>query len=192
MASLITGIWEQCAAEPSFHLHWEFLKASVTFMLFESASACNQTGELDSKEQVIDHVCEYIDQHLSEELTLKRLADIAGYSPYFFHRLFRQYRSIPPHSYVVNRRLEQAKRMLSEGYTIEAICENVGITPPSYFSYFFQKHTGFPPSRWREIHEVSTDRKTLTAPRKRRAPLQRKLTADPAKKIRPHGPKETS
>ncbi|MDT9027025.1 AraC family transcriptional regulator [Rossellomorea yichunensis] len=37
----------------------------------------------------IDKVVEYIDQHLSEDLSLEQLAKVSTYSPYHFQRLFK-------------------------------------------------------------------------------------------------------
>lgn len=159
MAGLITDVWDRCRAVSDPALEWEFLKAAITFMFFESASDWKQVELPNSHQQVIDAVCEYIDGHLEEDLSLSRLARLSGYSPYFFHRMFSRYRKQPVHKYVTEVRLERAKELLQAGQSVNAVSEQVGVMPQSYFSSFFRKHTRMNPSRWREMHEVSNARR---------------------------------
>jgi AraC family transcriptional regulator len=57
-------------------------------------------------------VQEYIDQHLAEPLALGELAALAALSEYHFARMFRSSFGMPPHQYLLARRLEQACRLL--------------------------------------------------------------------------------
>lgn len=160
MAGLITDVWDQCMTKPQPQLEWAFLKSAITFMLFESASDWNQVELPNSHQQVIDSVCAYIDKNLDKDLSLERVARLSGYSAYFFHRMFRRYRKTPLHRYVTEARVSLAKELLASGHSVCSVSERVGIMPQSYFSSFFQKHTRFNPSRWREMHVVSrTQRK---------------------------------
>ena len=38
--------------------------------------------------QLIEKVLYYVEEHLEEEITYERLAEVFGYSPFHFHRLF--------------------------------------------------------------------------------------------------------
>ena len=59
-------------------------------------------------------ICEYIESHLDQKITLEALATIAGLSTHHFARAFHQSVGMPPHSYLLSRRLERAERMLRE------------------------------------------------------------------------------
>lgn len=58
-------------------------------------------------------------------------------------------------AYLVKKRMDKAKRMLEEGNTsIRTICEEVGISNPSYFSQLFKQYTGKLPSEYKKEYEV--------------------------------------
>src|SRR5262245_13107761 len=58
------------------------------------------------------HVLDYIESHLSHDLTLGELANIADLSLYHFARMFKRTLGMAPHRYVLERRVERAKEML--------------------------------------------------------------------------------
>ena len=155
MAGLITDIWDRCAEKTDPNMEWAFLKSAITFLFFEAVSDRTQIELPSSHQQVVDSICDYIDKHIEEDLSLNRVAQLAGYSPYFFHRMFCQHRKMPLHQYLTEARIHRAKELLQSGQSITAVCKQVGIMPQSYFSSFFRKHTRFSPSKWRELHMVS-------------------------------------
>ena len=57
---------------------------------------------------------EYIERHLKEPLTLRRIADAAGYSPWYAERLFREAAGMSPFEYVRARRLTRAALVLRD------------------------------------------------------------------------------
>jgi AraC family transcriptional regulator len=73
----------------------------------EATSSAGQLGVLQ-RHRVID----LIDSQLGSDLSLTRLADEAGISPYRFGRAFKATFGVTPHSYVLDRRLESAMRAL--------------------------------------------------------------------------------
>ena len=54
---------------------------------------------------------EFIDQNLSENITLEDLAGLAGLSSYHFSRKFKADLGIAPHAYVLSRRIDRAKSL---------------------------------------------------------------------------------
>lgn len=61
---------------------------------------------------ILKHLLEWIDQNLHLRLTLSDLAQQTHLSEYHFAHMFRQSMNIPPHKYVMQRRLELAHRAL--------------------------------------------------------------------------------
>jgi transcriptional regulator GlxA family with amidase domain len=57
-------------------------------------------------------VRDYVPAHLDDNLLLTVLADIACLSPYHFSRSFKQAAGVGPQRYVIQRRVERAKRLL--------------------------------------------------------------------------------
>src|SRR5262249_59361551 len=57
---------------------------------------------------------ECIEEHLDSELSLDELAAVAHLSPYHFAREFKTSTGLPPHQYVIARRIERAKQLLRD------------------------------------------------------------------------------
>ncbi len=67
---------------------------------------------LRTSQRALGEVCDYIDAHLAEVLTVNKLAAVAGLSPTHFNRTFRDQIGEPPHRYVHGRRLDRAQKLI--------------------------------------------------------------------------------
>ncbi|NWF59025.1 MAG: helix-turn-helix transcriptional regulator [Fischerella sp.] len=94
---------------------------------------------------------EYINENLEQDLTLAEIAAAVGMSMYHFSRLFKQSTGLSPHQYVMNCRIEKAKKLLvlSEE-TINQICQQVGFQNQSHFTSVFRRLIGITPKVYRE------------------------------------------
>lgn len=98
------------------------------------------------------HVTQFIDDNLARALPLAELSAEAHLSQYHFARLFKESVGIPPHRFVVQRRIERACALLIEGHlSIDAIARAVGFRTRSHFSMVFHRHTGSPPTVYRAV-----------------------------------------
>jgi AraC-like DNA-binding protein len=98
-------------------------------------------------------ICDYIESHLDQKVGLDNLAALAGLSTHHFARAFHQSVGMPPHSYLLNRRLEQVERMLRETQLpLSEIALATGFSDQSHLARHFRRRTGISPShaRWRE------------------------------------------
>ncbi len=93
----------------------------------------------------------YIDAHLEEEsLSVVAVAAHVYLNPVYFGRVFKQTFKMTFKQYLLQRRMELAKLLLSDGQmSISRICEQVGIGDPSYFSRLFKQYTGMLPSEFK-------------------------------------------
>jgi AraC family transcriptional regulator len=95
-------------------------------------------------------VIAYIEEHLTEQISLVTLARLARLSQHHFCRAFKQSFGIPPHKYHLNRRMQHAKALLSDQATsITEIGLRLGYSNSSSFTLAFRKLTGQSPSRFR-------------------------------------------
>jgi AraC family transcriptional regulator len=95
-------------------------------------------------------VADYIEEHLSENITLRQLAAVAQLSHYHFARAFRQSFGIPPHHYHMNRRMERAKAMLeSPAQTVTEVGVMLGFAETSSFTSSFRRSVGVTPTDYR-------------------------------------------
>ena len=96
-------------------------------------------------ERVINHVAE----HLDEELDLERLARIACFSPYHFHRIYHAMQGETARDTVRRLRLHRAALELIAGdVPIERIARRAGYASQAAFTRAFRSSYGLPPGRY--------------------------------------------
>ncbi|HEY7551105.1 MAG TPA: AraC family transcriptional regulator [Hyphomicrobiaceae bacterium] len=94
-------------------------------------------------------VSSYIEEHLSEHMSLASLARLVRLSPYHFSRAFKQSFGMPPHRYHTYRRIERAKVLLERhALSVTDIGLRLGFNEASSFTTTFRKVTGLTPSRY--------------------------------------------
>lgn len=95
-------------------------------------------------------VTDYIEENLTKDLTLAEIADVAHMSPHYFSRAFRKTTGVPPHRYVIHRRIEKAKTLLSDNrLPLVEVGLSVGFQNQSHFTTLFHKRTGVTPKVYR-------------------------------------------
>ncbi len=104
----------------------------------------------------------FIDRCYDMPLNLDEISSHACFSRYHFLRLFRQAFDKTPHQYLVERRIEKAKELLStRDLRVTDICFEVGFESLGSFSSLFHKTVGHAPITYRE-----KSRETQAAKRK--------------------------
>jgi AraC family transcriptional regulator len=64
---------------------------------------------------------EYIEEHLDGCPTLAQLAAVVRLNPYHFARQFKAATGLPPHQFVITRRVERAKELLQAGTDLSLV-----------------------------------------------------------------------
>lgn len=109
--------------------------------------------------QLIEKVLYYIDEHICEELTYERLAEVFGYSSFHFHKIFSSVTKLSITEYIRKRRLTMAHRLLCETTeTVADICYKVGFNSIQTFNRAFKDTFGMQPLVARERQEKITNR----------------------------------
>jgi len=95
-------------------------------------------------------VVEYIEDHLDDGLSLEQMAATAHLSVYHFARQFRAATGLPPHQYVISRRVERAKQLLQEGdLSLAVVAAAAGFADQSKLSHTFKRVVGVSPRQFR-------------------------------------------
>jgi AraC family transcriptional regulator len=95
-------------------------------------------------------VLAHIDGHLDQPLPLQDLAEVACFSPYHFHRVFRGMVGESVKEHVRRLRLERAaRRLLRDDSTVLALALDAGYETPESFTRAFQALFGLAPSAFR-------------------------------------------
>ena len=95
----------------------------------------------------VNRVMDYISDHLDEPLPLEKLARLAHFSPFHFHRVFRSVVGEPVHAFVKRLRLERAVFALTHRprENLTAVALRHGFASSSDFSRAFKEAYGFSP-----------------------------------------------
>jgi AraC family transcriptional regulator len=96
-------------------------------------------------------VVAYIEGHLEAGPSLEQMAAVARLSPYHFARQFKRATGLPPHQYVIVRRVERAKQLLQEAsdLTLGQVAARAGFSNQSHFSHHFKHLVGVTPGQFR-------------------------------------------
>lgn len=92
---------------------------------------------------------DYIEAHLTTEITLAALAEICNFSPWYAHRLFREYTSYTPAEYIRRMRLaKSALRLKTEHSKIIDVAFDLGFASVDGFTRAFRKEFGINPGEY--------------------------------------------
>lgn len=105
---------------------------------------------------------DFMESHLVEHLTLRRIARAAAMSPFHFHRAFVQVFRQTPHQYVTQRRLLMAKALLAwSDMPVAEVAYSSGFGSTTTFSSAFRRHLQTSPSAFRRSVDRSQDAQVL-------------------------------
>jgi AraC-like DNA-binding protein len=92
---------------------------------------------------------ELMDCDPTTDHSLWHLSSQVGMSVFLFARVFRELVGIPPHKYLVRRRLQHARDLLRSGMTVTDVCYAAGFNNLSHFTKTFHAYFGMLPSKLR-------------------------------------------
>ncbi len=132
------------AIEPE--MIFEDLNAAV-YVIFRHVNALNSRHE----NVVVDKIKKFINDNISDDLSLENIADKLHYNPSYLSRLFSENTDTTISAYIKECRLNLIKKCLSDkNIMIKDICTMVGIESTNYLSRLFKKELGMSPKDYRE------------------------------------------
>ncbi|MFP4698476.1 MAG: helix-turn-helix domain-containing protein [Eubacteriales bacterium] len=97
----------------------------------------------------IENIIEYIHQNYGEKLVIGELSTLINMSESHFIRKFKKEMDVTPMEYIINLRIEKAKKLLRSGTkNITEIALQCGFNSASHFSASFQKQMGRTPTEY--------------------------------------------
>ena len=101
-------------------------------------------GNVAQTERVIK-AKQFIDKNYGLEINLDAITAAANSSKFHLNREFKRHYGITPSHYLKDKRIIEAKKLLSESSTVTDTCFTVGYDSLSTFSMLFRRWTGFSP-----------------------------------------------
>lgn len=125
--------------------------SALTLLLAPFLRNSRETSFIDGKSTRFISLLSYIEEHLAEGLTLRKLADFCGLNPTYLSNSFAADTGIPLMKYCNQRSVHRALELMwSKKYTFSEIAYLVGMSNVTAFSRLFKKHTGFSPRDMRK------------------------------------------
>src|SRR5215813_6768236 len=100
--------------------------------------------------RALRRVREFIEANLAENISIQELGAIAGLSMYHFARAFKQSVGMPPHAYLVQRRVQRVQDLLTAtDLPLSEIALAAGFADQSHCARRFRQHIGVTPGSYR-------------------------------------------
>jgi len=149
------------------HLFWELIaeykaytekneiENTVTEILFLIVNFINY--KISGASEYIEHTSlqrakEYLMQNHEKDVSLDELAGVMGMSKYHLIRNFTANYGLTPHSFLINVRINNAKKLLRQGNVIIDAALKSGFYDQSHFTKTFLRYVGMTPSVYRNMH----------------------------------------
>ncbi|MDQ0192053.1 AraC family transcriptional regulator [Paenibacillus wynnii] len=154
--------WEIAFTLSDFHIqHIEELKDIPAVDRAQLAALCDFADHVrDSRNSKLSRtaaLCQnYIFNHLYEELSLDKLAGVAGLNGSYLSQLFKKETGIAISDYIQRERIEEGKRLIeAHGITLSDIATRLHFNDQSYFTKVFKKYTGTTPKEYRNNRGIT-------------------------------------
>lgn len=109
-------------------------------------------------QQQMRRVLDFIEEHISQDLSLEALAQEAGFSSSHFARLFRHTTGESPHQFVLHQRIERAQQLLKErDMPLACVALESGFANQSHLTQAFKRHLGLTPRAFRRDRSMCAD-----------------------------------
>jgi AraC-like DNA-binding protein len=106
----------------------------------------------DSK---IECAKDYLHAHYHHDVTLDELAGVVELNRAYLIRAFKKRVGLPPHAYLTQVRLNEAKKQLAQGLPIAEVAISTGFADQSHFSRTFKHTFGLTPGAYSSYRSVS-------------------------------------
>ena len=125
------------------------IQAGVSMEILALMMKFHQSRNKHSRqaEPTIESALGYIGKNWAQEIDFEVMAKRLGVGYRQFRRLFQEATGLAPHQYLLNLRLNHAKRLLGT-IPVTEVAARVGFTDPLYFSRIFKRKVGVAPTRW--------------------------------------------
>ena len=98
--------------------------------------------------EVFGAIAERMRKHPECDYPLDGLVAESGVSRASFMALFKTAHGLTPHAYLLHCRIEAAKRLLEDGFSVKAVADSFGFPSAKHFSRTFWNFVGVTPMKW--------------------------------------------
>ncbi|MFD1413001.1 helix-turn-helix transcriptional regulator [Oceanobacillus jeddahense] len=144
----------------SMHIRLDKQWNAIRYLLLEEADIKNGLSSLTDLTRYVTKKLQtsnppsidYIHKHFKEPIRLETLASIEHYHPVYYSEWFKKKTGKSPQAYILKLRLQEAEHLLlTTGWPISRISEELGFENGSSFTRWFVRHKGMAPKKYRYL-----------------------------------------
>jgi AraC-like DNA-binding protein len=118
---------------------------------FHADRLLQRSDKTSYKKHSLTDVKALINEQLDQQFSLDDLARQAGLSRYHFLRCFKQQFGLSPHAFLLDKRIQKAKRLLQSGKSILDTSLALGFNDQSHFQRNFKKRLAITPKQYQDF-----------------------------------------
>ncbi len=108
--------------------------------------------ELHQTDSIVKKICEYVLNHVEDEISLEKIAGEVHVRSDYTGKLFKKKTGCNLNDYITKIKMEHAKYLISTGnFKNYEISEKLGYSSPDYFCRLFKSYTGCTPAEYKKI-----------------------------------------
>jgi len=111
----------------------------------------SSVNTLNLHNKTVAEVLSYLDTHITEDLSINRLAEHFFLSPSYLCKTFKNITGTTIHKYITAQRITLAKDYLSEGHPIIEVGAMCGFNDYNAFLKAFSKEVGISPKKYSQF-----------------------------------------
>lgn len=115
-----------------------------------------QVPTVRKESSAIEKVKAYLHTNTHKDVKLDELAKVANLNRAYLIRAFKKTVGLPPHAYLTQLRLSEAKKQLAKGLPIAQVALNTGFADQSHFSRTFKHAYGMTPGAYSRAKHIDT------------------------------------
>lgn len=144
----------------SMYINLDQQWSSIRYLLLEEARGQGNSSSLADLTRYVTSKLQssnppsiaYLHRHYKKVIRLETLAEIEHYHPVYYSAWFKKQTGKSLQAYVSELRLQEAKNLLlSTGWSMSRISEEVGFENSSSFTRWFVRLEGLPPQKYRQL-----------------------------------------
>ena len=121
----------------------------LAFLLNKYSYNSKSMGQLTNNRKIIDQTIEYINDNITTDLSLEKIAAEMNFTPTYFHKLFKSSTGKNLREYIEEQRIKKSiNLMISTDMTLTQIAYECGFSSQSYFSYAFKRKMKLSPREY--------------------------------------------
>lgn len=114
-------------------------------------STASNSGVVSKSYDRFTELLAYLEDHITELLSLEQAAEFTGYSKFHFSRLFKDYTGSTYHEFIQDLRIRKAKELLADENSVTEVAYQTGFHDLASFSRAFKSNTGMTPTKYRSL-----------------------------------------